>query len=246
MCQTKFAEVALLIWPVFLLKPKHPRNNRWAAKFSIVVTSLLDLDFCLRNGDILAEDRGAIIVSNHQSSLDILGMLSIWDVVYNLTAVAKKELFYVWPFGIAAYLAGVIFIDRSNARSAIKSLQASSRVMTQRKTKIWVYPEGTRSKDCTKFLPFKKGAFVMAVSAQVPIIPVVYSPYYFVNTKKHVFKKGRVIMQCLNPVATTGLTLDDVPKLIDDIRNQMFATYKQLTKEVLNNLPADYPFAIEG
>lgn len=42
-----------------------------------------------------------------------------------------------------------------------------------------------------KLLPFKKGAFQMAVMAQVPIIPVVFSPYYFIDRKKHIFDTGK-------------------------------------------------------
>jgi 1-acyl-sn-glycerol-3-phosphate acyltransferase len=57
--------------------------------------------------------------------------------------------------------------------------------------KIWLFPEGTRNKNYTKMLPFKKGAFAMAISAQVPVIPVVFSPYYFINRTKHLFQKGK-------------------------------------------------------
>lgn len=60
-------------------------------------------------------------------------------------------------------------------------------------TKIWLFPEGTRNKDFTELLPFKKGAFNIAVAAQVPIIPVVFSPYYFINRKKYIFDKGKFI-----------------------------------------------------
>lgn len=62
--------------------------------------------------------------------------------------------------------------------------------VTCSQTKIWLFPEGTRNKDFTKLLPFKKGAFNIAVAAQVPIIPVVFSPYYFINRKKNIFNKG--------------------------------------------------------
>ncbi|XP_059049400.1 1-acyl-sn-glycerol-3-phosphate acyltransferase beta-like [Achroia grisella] len=231
--------VAFCLWPLFLLKPRHSRNFRWASKFSVVITSVLNVNFKLRNGEVLAEDRGAVIVANHQSSLDVLGMLSICKVAYKLTVAAKNELKYVWPFGLAAFLAGVIFVDRSNPKQAYKALLTTSHIMVQQKTKIWIYPEGTRNKDTTKFMTFKKGAFVMAVFAQVPIIPVVYSPYYFIDKEKHIFKKGHVIMQCLEPIPTKGLTLDDVPELIKKIRDKMFITYIQLTKEVLDNLTAD-------
>lgn len=57
-------------------------------------------------------------------------------------------------------------------------------------TKLWLFPEGTRNKDFTSLLPFKKGAFNIAVAAQVPVIPVVFSPYYFINMKRYIFNKG--------------------------------------------------------
>ena len=59
-------------------------------------------------------------------------------------------------------------------------------------TKIWIYPEGTRNSDVTKMLPFKKGAFINAISSQVPIIPVVFSPYYFINKKEKIFSNGNL------------------------------------------------------
>lgn len=58
-------------------------------------------------------------------------------------------------------------------------------------TKIWLFPEGTRNKDATKLLPFKKGAFAMAITAQSPVIPVVFSPYYFINKEKYIFSEGK-------------------------------------------------------
>ncbi|OWR53100.1 putative 1-acyl-sn-glycerol-3-phosphate acyltransferase alpha [Danaus plexippus plexippus] len=160
------------------------------------VTKLIEVKWHLRNGKVLSEDRGAVIISNHQSSIDILGMFNIWHVAVKIAAVARKELFYVWPFGLAAYLAGVVFIDRNNSKDAYKTLKATSEVMIKNKTKIWLFPEGTRNKNITSLLPFKKGAFNIAVAAQVPIIPVIISPYYFINTKKYIFNKGHAIMQC--------------------------------------------------
>ncbi|VVC91813.1 unnamed protein product [Leptidea sinapis] len=83
--------------------------------------------------------------------------LKKWKI--KIAAIARKELFYIWPFGLAAYLAGVVFIDRNNSKDAYEQLKVTS--------------DGTRNKDFTELLPFKKGAFNIAVAAQVPIIPVV-------------------------------------------------------------------------
>ncbi|CAH2068463.1 unnamed protein product, partial [Iphiclides podalirius] len=210
------------------------------------VTKLYELKWELRKGEILREDRGAVVVSNHQSSLDILGLFNIWEQADKLTAVAKKELMYAMPFGFAAYLAGVVFIDRKNTKRAYDQLKITSDVMVKQKTKIWLFPEGTRNKDYTSLLPFKKGAFHMAVAAQVPVIPVVFSPYYFINRKEGIFNKGQVIIQCLEPISTKGLGPEDVENLATQVRDAMMAVYKELSKEVTANLPSDYPHTTIG
>ncbi|XP_045507201.1 1-acyl-sn-glycerol-3-phosphate acyltransferase alpha-like [Colias croceus] len=237
--------LACVIWPYFLLNPKNVKNAKAAAGIFKYVTRLYDLKWELRNSEILAEERGAIIVSNHQSSLDVLGLFNIWNVVDKLTVIAKKEVFYVWPFGLAAYLAGVVFIDRRDTKGAYKQLRETSELM-KKKTKIWLFPEGTRNKDFTKLLPFKKGAFSMAIIAQQPVIPVVFSPYYFINKKKYIFNKGHVVIQCLDPISTEGMTMDDVSRLTEKVHDVMEKAYKDLSKEVFSSLPSDYPHTLEG
>ncbi|CAH0405877.1 unnamed protein product [Chilo suppressalis] len=237
---------AFFVWPFFLFNPKSVHNARFGAWLIRPITTFFEIDWILRNGEILAEERGAIIVSNHQSSFDILGLFNIWHVVYKMTVVAKNELFYIWPFGLSAYLAGVVFIKRSDAKGAYRHLDIISNVLLKDKTKIWVFPEGTRNKDYNKMLPFKKGAFTMAVVAQVPIIPVVFSPYYFINKEKHFFDKGHIIIQCLEPISTKGLSLEDIPDLMDKVQQKMMVTYKELSKEVLDSLPTNYTLTENG
>lgn len=57
--------------------------------------------------------------------------------------------------------------------------------------KLVMFPEGTRNRNGETLLPFKKGAFRMAIEAQIPIIPVVYSPYYFINSERKTFYRGK-------------------------------------------------------
>ncbi|CAH0722445.1 unnamed protein product, partial [Brenthis ino] len=228
--------LASLVWPLFLFRPRNVDNAEFGAWLIKPVTKILNIKWHLRNGEILSKKEGAVIVSNHQSSLDVLGLFNIWDNIGKLAPIAKKEVFYVWPFGLAAYLAGVVFINRNNAKGAYKQLKITSEVMVKNKTKIWLFPEGTRNKDCSQLLPFKKGAFAIAVAAQRPIIPVVFSPYYFIDKKKYIFNKGHIIIQCMEPVSTEGLTMDDLPELVEQIKNDMEKTYKELSKEVFSNL----------
>lgn len=235
--------VAILFLPFFIFNAKNVKNSLTAAQILKHVTKVIDIKWELRNGKVLVEDRGAVIVANHQSTIDVLGMFNIWHMMDKVASIARKEIFYVWPFGLAAYLAGVVFIDRNSPKEAYKQLQVTTDVMVKNKTKIFLFPEGTRNKDFTSLLPFKKGAFAIAVAAQVPILPIVYSPYYFINRSKYIFNRGHVIIQCLEPIPTEGLTMNDVPELMARVRTTMENAYKELSKEVLSALPPNYPLA---
>lgn len=50
---------------------------------------------------------------------------------------------------------------------------------------------------------------------------------------------GHVVIQCLEPVKTEGMKMDDVPELMENVRNVMEKTYKELTQDILNTLPPD-------
>ncbi|XP_023939069.2 1-acyl-sn-glycerol-3-phosphate acyltransferase beta-like [Bicyclus anynana] len=145
--------------------------------------------------------------------------------------VTKKEVLYLFPIGLTAYLMGCVFVDRKNPREAHYTLKASADELFKNKYKIGMYPEGTRNTS-HKILPFKKGAFALAIACQVPIIPIVNSPYYFLDSEKRIFRKGQVITQCLEPVSTEGLTMDDLPELMDSIQKMMQETFDALGKEI--------------
>ncbi|HET8947727.1 MAG TPA: lysophospholipid acyltransferase family protein [Candidatus Polarisedimenticolia bacterium] len=116
----------------------------------------------------IPRDRPAVYASNHQSLFDIPVLVLTMPVDFRM--VAKKSLLYVPVFGWALWLAGFLFIDRSNRERAIRTLdQAAGRL--RRGTSIVVFAEGTRSPDGT-LLPFKRGGFVLAIQAGVPVIPV--------------------------------------------------------------------------
>jgi lysophosphatidate acyltransferase len=141
---------------------------------------LVGIRWEVRGLDILGQRRGCVAVANHQSSFDILGMFWFWRWSHLIAAVAKKEILYAGPFGLAAWLAGVVFIDRVNSDKARGQLQHAAQLLRKENVKLWLFPEGTRNKR-RGIMPFKKGAFHVAIACQAPIMPIVYSPYYFVN-----------------------------------------------------------------
>uniref|UniRef100_A0A182PRJ4 1-acyl-sn-glycerol-3-phosphate acyltransferase n=1 Tax=Anopheles epiroticus TaxID=199890 RepID=A0A182PRJ4_9DIPT len=188
----------------------------------------------VRGAEYMGSDRAMVIVANHQSSLDILGMFDFWHLMDKCTVIAKRELFFAWPFGLAAWLSGLIFIDRRHAQRAQTAMNESTKMLIEKRTKLWVFPEGTR-RITNEIHPFKKGAFHVAVRAQLPILPIVYSSYHtFLDDKAKVMNPGHVIVTALPPIETTGLTSDDIPELIERTRNAMIETFKATTKEVEN------------
>ena len=109
-----------------------------------------------------------LVMSNHQSLYDIPVLFEV--IGSNIRMITKKELFRVPVFGKALAAGGFISIDRSNRRAAIRSLAAASELLAKG-THVWIAPEGTRSRS-GELLPFKKGAFYLALEAGLPILPV--------------------------------------------------------------------------
>ncbi len=134
-------------------------------------------------------------------------MSHLWPVIGRGTAVIKKLLLYAFPFGIGVWLCGTLFIDRTKKQDAVKQLQMQLEAIQNRKSKIVIFPEGTRAQQ-NKLLPFKKGAFHLAIDSQSMIQPVVVSNYYFMDCKEKYFHKGEEFLcdiydsedSCLNAI----------------------------------------------
>ncbi|XP_065345108.1 1-acyl-sn-glycerol-3-phosphate acyltransferase alpha [Cloeon dipterum] len=223
---------AVFVIPIMMFRPGEVKNLLLASFLCRHISKLVGLRWEIRGKEHLEKDMACIIVANHQSSLDILGMFDLWPVMDKCTVVAKKELLYAWPFGLAAWLCGLIFIDRHNSNTAKESMNQATKHIQDNKIKLWIFPEGTRN-NVGAMLPFKKGAFHVAVSGQIPILPVVFSSYYFLDHAKKTFDEGRVIMTCLPPIETTGLGKDDIEKLVEQTRNDMIAEFHRTSAEVL-------------
>lgn len=111
----------------------------------------------------------AVFAANHESAFDI-NVLFLALKRNSLRFVAKKELFDIPVFGWYLNLAGYIKVDRRNRKQAFDSLKLAG-AKVRAGTSLIVFPEGTRSKD-GRVHPFKKGPFVLAREANVPVVPV--------------------------------------------------------------------------
>jgi 1-acyl-sn-glycerol-3-phosphate acyltransferase len=159
-----------------------------------------------------------IYMSNHQSNYDIPVLYSALPVQFRW--LAKAELFKIPIFGRGMRGAGYISIDRSNRHSAFDSL-AKAAASIRNGTSVMIFPEGTRSLD-GRLLPYKKGGFVMAIDAGVPIVPVVIAGTHAIMPKGRLaIRRQKVQVRVGAPIETAGFTRKRKNELIEKVRLSM-------------------------
>ncbi|MCZ6833758.1 MAG: lysophospholipid acyltransferase family protein [Acidobacteria bacterium] len=171
--------------------------------------------------------RAAIFVANHQSLLD--PPVLFFAIPANVRVIAKRSLFLVPIFGQALWAAGIIFINRRDRRNAIASMnRAAARIRGG--VSVLIFAEGTRSRDGC-LLPMKKGAFVLAIEAGVPVQPVLVTGTRDLLPRGSFFPRpGTVQVTFLPAIATDGLTYDD--------RHQLLESTVRAMQERLETKPA--------
>jgi 1-acyl-sn-glycerol-3-phosphate acyltransferase len=147
----------------FTIGPMFARGMAWFCHVPFTLRGWNRMPADIREGR-----QPVIFMSNHESQMDppILVAALPLPAVY----IAKMELKYVPFIGLAAWVAGVIFIDRGDRDRAIRSIHEAA-LQIQGGKNVVIFPEGTRSRT-GQMLPFKKGGFALAQDAGVPIIPM--------------------------------------------------------------------------
>lgn len=182
-------------------------------------------------GDQYLSTLPAVLVSNHQSFLDTLLLGSIWP--RKVVPIGKKEIGFIPVIGWWFVACGARLIDRSQSKEA-KNILENQVDFIQRGYGIGITPEGTRNKKGKGLLPFKKGAFHLAIKAQVPIVPFVIAPLGdLANWEKKKLKKAIIPIEVLPPIPTAGLTESDVDSLMGRVREEMEKTLTRLETELV-------------
>lgn len=157
----------------------------------------------------------SVLMVNHQSNLDAFFMGSMYP--RNTVVLAKREMLKVPLFGIILLASDNILVDREDASGAKKAVTDATNAIKKRGRHLWIFPEGTRSKG--KGLgEFKKGAFIMAIAAQAPIVPIVNQDMgHLVNPEKKILKSGTHCVKVLPAIPTKGLRFRDADRLIQEL-----------------------------
>ena len=165
-------------------------------------------------------DRGShpfVAVANHESLADIVLIGSLpWDMKW----LSKASIFRVPLLGQMMRMAGDIGVERGSARSRGASYGALLSWIN-RGASIMIFPEGTRSRT-TEMLPFRNGAFRLAIETGAPILPLaVHGTRTAIRKGSMQFGNARVVVRILDPVPTAGLGLDDLDELRSAVRRDI-------------------------
>jgi 1-acyl-sn-glycerol-3-phosphate acyltransferase len=183
--------------------------------------AILGLRYRVEGREHIQRGRAAIYCVNHVSNVDPpLAFMVLRQLFPHLQIVYKAVLRKTPVLGRAFHIAGFVPLDRGNQDQTTSAVAQAVRQMHAGKSFL-VYPEGTRSRT-GELLPFKKGAFIMAIEAQVPIVPmaIVGSRAAMAKGSPMIYPVT-ILIRLGEPIPTVGLTFDDRDRLMTLVRERI-------------------------
>ncbi len=157
----------------------------------------------------------AIYISNHTSMLDIF--IGVWMCPFGTCGVAKKQIIWYPFFGLLYWLSGHLRVDRGNHQKAIDSMREVADWIHKYKIGLWIWPEGTRSRD-GRLLHFKKGFAHLALATRLPIVPVmVVGAHKGVERDTLSIAPRYIDVKVLEPIDTTQWQRETLEAHIADV-----------------------------
>jgi 1-acyl-sn-glycerol-3-phosphate acyltransferase len=172
--------------------------------------------------------RPYVVVSNHESYADIFLFCHFpWEMKW----LSKHTIFRIPVMGWMMRMALDVPVRRGQRESALAA-RAECRDRLARRVSVMIFPEGTRSRT-DELLPFKDGAFHLAIQSKVPILPIAVAGTRNCMAKgSFSFRPAHAKARVLTPIPTEGLTLADVPALRDRARETIDAARRALQREL--------------
>jgi len=220
-----------ILAPPFIIALLLGLSGRWFSAFEQTWTNWLlgtnGIRLNVQGLENLEKRHSYILISNHVSILDIPGIISA--LPFPVRFIAKRSLIWFPIFGWSLYLSRHILIDRDNPHSARKSFKQAASLLKSG-TSIMVFPEGTRSPD-GQVKEFKGGAFLLALKAQAPVVPVSISGTYEMLPRTGCrFWPGTIKIQLSKPIPTRGLSLRQIHSLREQVRETVIRNLEYYEK----------------
>jgi 1-acyl-sn-glycerol-3-phosphate acyltransferase len=171
-----------------------------------------------------------VLACNHQSNFDAPFVFA--RLPKHIRFVAKREIYRIPIFGAAVKAMGNIRVERTGSDADRQRIEAAVEQVRTR-TSILFFAEGTRSTD-GKLRPFKKGAAILAIDAQVPIVPLAVAGAHEITPKGGLWvHSGRpLVLRVGKPIPTAGLTRDDRDSLTEQAHDAVAALLEEGNRRV--------------
>lgn len=216
------APLALVTLP---FDPGRKVAGRWVRLMAVAIAKTSPFwQFEIHGDKPRKPTRPTVVVSNHVSNADpfLISFLP-WEMKW----MVKKSLTRIPIVGWLMWIAGDVPVKRGDAASAREALDLC-RKWIARGVPVMMFPEGTRSKT-GELLPFKDGAFKLAIEAGADVLPIAVA-----GTRRALpkhswrFAKSRGLVTVGEPISTQDMTLQDLPKLKAAARAQIEALASKL------------------
>lgn len=212
----------IFLWLINRRKWLYPLAH-WGAKLWLKACGA---KVCVRGLENLREDQSYVFISNHRSYLDTIALFVFTGK--RIGIVAKKELLKVPIFGQGMSFVNVIAIDRTNPERARQSMEKARQVMNEGYS-FGVFAEGTRAMP-GELLPFKKGAFHLALQTEAPIVPIaIRETDWMMGKRRGVAFPGTIEMIIMPPIETKDLTAEK------DLMNLLKTTREAIARALAEN-----------
>ena len=216
--------LAAVIWLLAAVRPGSPhldglvrlwaRTCLWLGGITLNVIGLEHID----------SKRSYVVVSNHQSGFDIMAHFAALPIPIRF--LAKKELFNIPIFGRAMRGIGIVEVDRGAGRSIHEHINTTAIDAVSKGRSLIIYPEGTRSRDGV-MQQFKKGAFTIATSMDLPVLPAAITGSRDVWAPgSKILRPGTITVTIMPEIPTTAIG----PHNVENLRNQVHTQIKQVVQ----------------
>jgi 1-acyl-sn-glycerol-3-phosphate acyltransferase len=220
-----FANAAfIIVYGTF--RPASPIHDQIVKRWSYFFLRIPPVRFTIEGSHNVDPKQRYVVVSNHLSMFDI--PMLFYALPLHGRFLSKKEVFKIPLVGRAMRTIGIIEIDRSSGQSSRQAINEGVKIAAERGYSLIVFPEGTRSRD-GNLLPFKKGAFRIAIDSGLPILPVVIEGTDRVSKPgSKLFHPGEASVTILEPIATADMTNKvDLTSLMRTVEASMTTVYEE-------------------
>ena len=213
-----------------LTRNKRTGVNFFTSVFGRTLLATIGINLQILGKENLTAKRPAVFIFNHRNQADPLIAGSL--VNDNFTSVGKKELEGDPIVGTIGKILDAAFIDRDDPQKAVEGLRKVED-LARKGLSILIAPEGTRL-DTTEVGPFKKGPFRIAMSAGIPIVPIVIRNAEVIAARdSSTFNPGTVDVVVYPPIPVDDWTHDNLNERIAEVRQLYLDTLKDWPHEEL-------------